>query len=187
MQLYAKLHKKDSSRAQGLFAALSEVNAAIASFNDFCRNPLCCGKRKFAKHLYADCWRRGKGNNNLQTNLIIPKSFVGNRDGFKPDSRGKNFSGKPFTNSNNIINLGSNPPSAGGKFNSFNSHKFNEKLIKWVPGKLPKRPTDEKTTGHYWAIQRAIQLTKTSTITGTRSSLGIYNKTWWPKDVAENE
>ena len=45
MQLYAKLHKKDSSRAQGLFAAPSEVNAAIASFKDFCRNPLYCGKQ----------------------------------------------------------------------------------------------------------------------------------------------
>ena len=51
MQLYAKLHKKDQFKAQGLFAAPSEVNAAIASFKDFCRQPLCCGKRKFAKHL----------------------------------------------------------------------------------------------------------------------------------------
>ena len=68
MQLYAKLNKKDSSRAQGLFAAPSEVNGAIASFKDFCRNSLCCGKRKFAKHLYAVCWRRGKDNNNLPTN-----------------------------------------------------------------------------------------------------------------------
>ena len=125
MQLYAKLHKKDSSKAQGLFAAPSEANAAIASFKDFCRNPLCCGKRKFAKHLFADCWRRGKGNNNLPTNLVIPKSFVGNRDGFKSDSRGKNYAGKPFNNSNNIINSEVNPPRAGGKFNSFNSHKFN--------------------------------------------------------------
>ena len=66
MQLYAKLHKKDASKPQGLFAAPSEVNAAIASFKDFCRNPLCCGKPKFTKHLYADCWRHlKKGNNNF--------------------------------------------------------------------------------------------------------------------------
>ena len=100
MQLYAKLHKKDHSKAQGLFAAPSKVNAAIASFEDFCRHPLCCGKRKFVKHLYADCWRRSKGINNLQPNLVMPKSFAGNRDGFKPDSRGKNLSGKPFIMSN---------------------------------------------------------------------------------------
>ena len=105
MQLYAKLYKKDSSRAQGLFAAPSEVNAAIASFKDFFRNPLCCGKRKFAKHTYADCWRRfNKGINNSRPNSDISKSFGGIRDGFKSDSRGKNFSGKPFTMPNNITN-----------------------------------------------------------------------------------
>ena len=53
---------------------------------------------------------------------------MGNRDGFKSDSRGKNYNGKPFTNSNNIINLGANPPRASGKFNSTNCHKFNDQV-----------------------------------------------------------
>ena len=76
MQLYAKLHKKDASNTQGLFAAPSEVNVAITSFKDFRRNPLCCGKRKFAKHLYADCWRRlNKDNNNFRTNYDKYNSF----------------------------------------------------------------------------------------------------------------
>ena len=84
MQLSAKLHKKDASKPQGLFAAPSEANAAIASFKDFCRNPLCCGKRKFAKHLYAECWRRvNKDGNNFRPNSSNSNSFGGYRNGFK--------------------------------------------------------------------------------------------------------
>ena len=54
----------------------------------------------------------------------MSKSFGGIRDGFKSESRGKNFSGKPFIMPNNITNSGQNLPRAGGKFNSTNSHKF---------------------------------------------------------------
>ena len=39
MQLYAKLHKKDHSKAQGLFAAPSEVNAAIEVSRTFVGTP----------------------------------------------------------------------------------------------------------------------------------------------------
>jgi hypothetical protein len=90
MQLYVKLHKNDGSSPQGLFAAPSEVNAVIASFKDFCRNPLCCGTRKFTKLPYADCWRRqNKGITNLRPNNDMSKSFSGARDGYKSDQRGK--------------------------------------------------------------------------------------------------
>ena len=86
MKLYAKLYKKDASKPQGLFAAPSEVNAAIASFKDFCRNSLCCGKRKFAKHIYVDCWRRlNKDNNNFRPNYDKSNSFGGARNDFKTD------------------------------------------------------------------------------------------------------
>ena len=126
MQLSAKIYKKNSSIAQVLFAALSEVNAAIASLKDFCRNPLCCGKRKFTKYTYAYCWPRlNNGINNSRPNYDMSKSFGGARDGFKTDQRGKRFVGKPFTTSNNITNFGQNPARACGKFNSMNSHKFN--------------------------------------------------------------
>ena len=82
----------------------------------FCRNPLCCGKRKFAKHTYADCWRRlNKDINNSRPNYDMSKSFGGARDGFKSDQRRKSFVGKPFTTSNNITNSGQNPARAGGK------------------------------------------------------------------------
>ena len=45
MSLYAKLHKKDNSRPLGLNVAIGEANVAIASYKDFCRNPLCCGNQ----------------------------------------------------------------------------------------------------------------------------------------------
>ena len=84
----------------------------------------------------------------------MSKSFGGNYDGFKSDSRGKSFAGKPFTMSNNITNSGQNPARAGGKFNSMNSHKFNGQVCNGGgPGKLsnnggnsyygPSRPTSQ--------------------------------------------
>ena len=72
MSLYAKLHKKDNSRPQGVYAAIGEANATIASYKDFCRSPLCCGNRKFAKHTIKECWRNKNNKlNNYQSFIWI--------------------------------------------------------------------------------------------------------------------
>ena len=141
IQLNAKLHKKDASKPQGLFAAPSEANAVIASFKDFCRNPLCCGKRKFAKQLYADCWRRvNKGTNNFRPHYDNSNSFGGDRNDLKTNQRGNNFAGKQFTSSTNMKNSRQNTARAGGKFNSMNSHKFQSQVCNvGGSGKFSKR------------------------------------------------
>jgi hypothetical protein len=120
------LHKKNNFRPLGLIAAIGEANVAIASYKDFCRNPLCCGNRKFAKHTVKKCWRNKSNKlDNYQSNNAASKRYGRAHNGFKSDSRGKNLSGRHIKGSNSIINSGFNPSRAGGKFNSHDSPKFN--------------------------------------------------------------
>jgi hypothetical protein len=87
--------RKDGIRPPGLFAAPCETNAVITSFTDFCLKPLCCGNRKIERRTDADCWRRQNTNkwfNSSQSNNEVFKPFVGARDGFISDQRGKGFS-----------------------------------------------------------------------------------------------
>ena len=63
--------------------------------------------------------------NNYPSNHAASKHYGGAQNGFKSDSRGKNLCEQHIKGSNSIINSGSNPSRAGGKFNSHNSQKFN--------------------------------------------------------------
>jgi len=69
IEMYNKMHVKQSSQVGRNASYCQEVNVAIASPQDKCRRPQCRKNRRYASHSFANCWfNRSNQHNNYKPN-----------------------------------------------------------------------------------------------------------------------